>query len=121
MGLHCVGGAAVGRWSDRVAEAHHRLEQPTPNRERRERLCVCAHVLGGSLCHARLVKSNKSPSARAKTIPVFDAQAFLDSAGGAKTVIDYARGESIFAQGDDSQSVLYIQSGGVKLSVLSKN
>ena len=54
-------------------------------------------------------------------MPGFDAQAFLDSAGGAKTGLSFARGESIFAQGDDCKSVLYIQSGGVKLSVLSKN
>ena len=50
----------------------------------------------------------------------FNVQRFLESAGGAKTVVDYGRGESIFAQGDDCQSVLYVQSGGVKLSVLSK-
>jgi len=50
----------------------------------------------------------------------FSAQAFLDSAGVAKPVVNYARGDSIFAQGDPCDNVLYIQSGGVKLSVLSK-
>ena len=50
----------------------------------------------------------------------FNAQAFLDSALVAKSVTSYARGESIFAQGDASQHVMYIQSGGVKLSVVSK-
>ena len=33
----------------------------------------------------------------------------------------YGRGESVFTQGDDCENVMYIQSGGVKLSVLSKN
>jgi CRP/FNR family transcriptional regulator, cyclic AMP receptor protein len=50
----------------------------------------------------------------------FTAQGFLESAGVAKTVVQYGRGESIFAQGDPCSHVMYIQSGGVKLSVLSK-
>ena len=50
----------------------------------------------------------------------FSAQAFLDSAGIAKTVVRYGRDEAIFAQGDVCEDVMYIQSGGVKLSVLSK-
>ena len=53
--------------------------------------------------------------------PPFNAQAFLDSAGVARTVLDYEPGQTIFAQGDVCEDVLYIQSGGVKLSVLSKN
>jgi CRP/FNR family transcriptional regulator, cyclic AMP receptor protein len=50
----------------------------------------------------------------------FDAQAFLDSAGVARKIVEYRRSETIFAQGDPCDSVLYIQKGGVKLSVLSK-
>jgi len=53
--------------------------------------------------------------------PAFNAQAFLDSTGIPKTVVEYGRGETIFTQGDACDHVLYIQSGGVKLSVLSKN
>jgi CRP/FNR family cyclic AMP-dependent transcriptional regulator len=56
----------------------------------------------------------------ARTTPAFDAQDFLDSSGIAKTVVEYARGETIFSQGDICEDVLYIQIGGVKLSVLSK-
>jgi CRP-like cAMP-binding protein len=50
----------------------------------------------------------------------FDTQAFLDSAGVARKIVDYRRSETIFTQGDPCDSVLYIQKGGVKLSVLSK-
>ena len=50
----------------------------------------------------------------------FDVQAFLDSAGIARKIVAYRRGEVIFAQGDLCESVMYIQKGGVKLSVLSK-
>ena len=54
------------------------------------------------------------------TEPAFNAQAFLDSAGVAKTVIKYGRNDVIFTQGETADDVLYIQSGGVKLSVISK-
>ena len=50
----------------------------------------------------------------------FDAQAFLDSAGLSKTIVVYRREDVIFAQGESCESVMYIQKGGVKLSVLSK-
>lgn len=49
----------------------------------------------------------------------FDAQAFLDSAGLSKTIMEYGREESVFSQGDRGDSVMYIQKGGMKLSVLS--
>jgi len=60
---------------------------------------------------------HKTPS---PTVPPFSAQAFLDSAGVAKTVAQYGRNEAIFSQGDISEHVMYIRVGGVKLSVLSK-
>ncbi|OLC45211.1 MAG: Crp/Fnr family transcriptional regulator [Acidobacteria bacterium 13_1_40CM_65_14] len=53
--------------------------------------------------------------------PVFNAQAFLDSAGIAKTIAEYGREETIFTQGDVCKHVMYIQTGGVKLSVRSEN
>jgi CRP/FNR family cyclic AMP-dependent transcriptional regulator len=50
----------------------------------------------------------------------FDAQAFLHLAGPSTKIVEYRRAEVIFSQGDGSKTVLYIQKGGVKLSVLSK-
>jgi len=52
--------------------------------------------------------------------PPFDAHAYLDSAGIAREIMTYRRGEVIFTQGDPCDHVLYIQKGTVKLSVLSK-
>lgn len=52
--------------------------------------------------------------------PAFDVQAHLDSSAVARTIVKYGRGEAIFVQGDPSEHVMYIQSGGVKLSVTSK-
>ncbi len=49
----------------------------------------------------------------------FDAQAFLDTAGIERKVMEYSRGESIYAQGDGAGTVMYIQKGGVKLSVVN--
>jgi len=51
---------------------------------------------------------------------LFNAQAFLDSAGVQRKVVAYERGVIIFSQGDPCDNVLYIQQGSVKLSVVSK-
>jgi CRP-like cAMP-binding protein len=58
----------------------------------------------------------KTPARR----PKFSAEAFLQSPGLAKRVIRHAAGDVIFSQGDLCDSVFYLQSGTVKLSVLSK-
>jgi CRP-like cAMP-binding protein len=50
----------------------------------------------------------------------FDVQAFLDSAGVSRRVVRFARGARAFAQGSPATSVFYIQSGQVKLSVVSR-
>jgi CRP/FNR family cyclic AMP-dependent transcriptional regulator len=55
----------------------------------------------------------------AKAAPGFNAQAFLQSAGGAKMIVQYGRGDVVFTQGDACRHVMYIHAGGVKLSVLS--
>ena len=54
-----------------------------------------------------------------RTTPPFNAQAFLDSAGVAKQIVGSRRAEAIFSEGDPCDSVMYIQKGGVKLSVCS--
>ena len=50
----------------------------------------------------------------------FNVQTFLESSGISHKVITYRRGEFIFKQGDAANHVLYVKSGGVKLSLLSK-
>ena len=57
---------------------------------------------------------------KAKRNRTFDAQSFLDSAGVSRRIATYRRGAAIFSQGDRCDAVMYIQTGGVKLSVLSK-
>jgi CRP/FNR family cyclic AMP-dependent transcriptional regulator len=50
----------------------------------------------------------------------FNAQEFLDSAGVAREIVAFRRGDVVFSQGDPCTRVMYIQTGGVKLSVISK-
>ncbi len=51
----------------------------------------------------------------------FDPQVFLDTAGVARKVIEYRRGESIYRQGEPADSVMYVQKGGVKFSVVNES
>ena len=62
---------------------------------------------------ARRVQSSEDP-------PAFDAEAFLESAGAARRVVSYPKGKVVFSQGQPAEAVMYIQKGGVKISVLSR-
>ena len=59
--------------------------------------------------------------AAATTRVNFDAQAFLESPGLERTVVEYREGGAIFSQGDHADQVFYVQAGSVKLSVVSKS
>jgi CRP-like cAMP-binding protein len=52
--------------------------------------------------------------------PAFDAQSFLDSTGASRKVKEFKRAEVVYTQGDAANSVMYLQSGGVKLSVVNE-
>ena len=63
----------------------------------------------------------KAPPRKASTIhPDFDVEAFLTSARAPQRVATYPKGKVVFSQGQPSNSVMYIQRGGIKLSVLSR-
>jgi CRP/FNR family transcriptional regulator, cyclic AMP receptor protein len=62
----------------------------------------------------------KTKKTRKLKVSTFDAEAFLNSAGVARTVKDFARKESLFSQGDPCKHIMYVQKGGVKISVVSK-
>jgi CRP/FNR family cyclic AMP-dependent transcriptional regulator len=66
-------------------------------------------------------KARRRSADVAKAASGFNVKAFLESAGMAKTIVQYARGDAVFTQGDASDHVMYIQTGVVKLSVLSKS
>jgi CRP/FNR family cyclic AMP-dependent transcriptional regulator len=58
---------------------------------------------------------------KSKNKSVFDVQEFLDSAGVARTILEYPLGEVVYSQGDSCEHVFYIQKGNVKISVLSES
>jgi CRP-like cAMP-binding protein len=63
--------------------------------------------------------SNVKSKRKSTQKPAFDAHVFLDTAGVARQIVKFRRSEKIYAQGDPVKGVKYIQSGGVKLSVVN--
>ena len=72
-----------------------------------------------AIAPVRYSRAGQAPMPPRKKRP-FDAQAFLESAGLGKRTVTYARADVIFSQGDPCNSVMYLQRGGIRLSVLSQ-
>jgi len=90
-------------------------------------LFICAHICILFAYARRGAKINATTMAKS-ALPrrygpaneiLFDAQNFLDSAGVARKVVTFPKRATIFAQGDVAGHVMYIQQGGVKLSVVN--
>jgi CRP/FNR family cyclic AMP-dependent transcriptional regulator len=62
-----------------------------------------------------------TPVAAATKRRKFDPQTFLSTIDGGRKITGFRKKQTIFAQGDASDAVFYIQTGKVKLTVLSKN
>ena len=69
---------------------------------------------------ASTTSGKTKPNSKLKQKLAFDAQAFLDSAGVARRVVEYRRSEKVYSQGEPATSVMYIQAGGVKLTVVNE-
>jgi CRP/FNR family cyclic AMP-dependent transcriptional regulator len=67
------------------------------------------------LMNHRKRKSKRGPQKRGR----FDAYAFLDSAGVSKRVRQFKKADIIFSQGTPADTVMYIQEGAVKITVVS--
>src|SRR6188472_350797 len=52
--------------------------------------------------------------------PAFDAETFLRFAGATRRIATYSKGKVVFSQGQPSDAVMYVQKGGIKMSVLSR-
>jgi CRP/FNR family transcriptional regulator, cyclic AMP receptor protein len=65
------------------------------------------------------VKVARFPKKARSKIPGFDVKLFLDSTGLGRKVGKFRAKETVFAQGDPAKNVMYIQEGGVKLSVVN--
>jgi CRP-like cAMP-binding protein len=77
-------------------------------------------VTSGGVMKEIASSSNTKSKIKIKGRHAFDAQAFLDSAGVARRVVEYRRSDKIYSQGDPVTSVMYVQEGGVKLSVANE-
>jgi CRP/FNR family cyclic AMP-dependent transcriptional regulator len=66
---------------------------------------------------AKFRRSSRNASSRSLA---FDVQSFLNSAGLGRRIKKFRRKEAIFAQGDLAKDVMYIQEGGVKLTVINR-
>src|ERR1700733_259453 len=51
--------------------------------------------------------------------PVFDMKSFLGSSGLGRSVREFRKRKTIFAQGDTARTVMYVQQGAVKLTVVN--
>ena len=61
----------------------------------------------------------KTRSGQGRARHGFDVERYLKSTGPARRIVKYREGEVVFAQGDAGDDIRYIQTGAVKLSVLS--
>jgi CRP/FNR family cyclic AMP-dependent transcriptional regulator len=61
------------------------------------------------------------PRTTARSMRLFDPSAFLSEAGLGRKIVELTKGQTIFSQGDQADTVFYIQSGQIKLQVISSN
>jgi CRP/FNR family transcriptional regulator, cyclic AMP receptor protein len=66
--------------------------------------------------HPNMKKTNGKKDGKANRL---DPQKFLDTAGISRRIAEFRRNESVYTQGDAADSVMYIQKGGVKFSVVN--
>jgi len=69
---------------------------------------------------ASTTSGKTKPNPKLKQKLAFDAQAFLDSAGVARQIKEFKKAEVVYSQGDPATTVMYIQEGGVRLSVINE-
>jgi CRP/FNR family transcriptional regulator, cyclic AMP receptor protein len=79
-----------------------------------------ADVLSLSLI-ADLEGRKTSPVVTAKKLSKFDHKAFLSTIDGGRKIAVFRKKQTIFVQGDLSDSVFYIQKGKVRLTVVSQS
>jgi CRP/FNR family transcriptional regulator, cyclic AMP receptor protein len=63
---------------------------------------------------------NTKSREKSKHKRAFDVQSFLDSAGVARKIVEYRTSEKIYSQGEPATKVMYLQKGGVKLTVVNQ-
>jgi CRP/FNR family cyclic AMP-dependent transcriptional regulator len=68
-----------------------------------------------------LPRSNKlRPQGKSPQNHSFDVQGFLATAGAARKIVEFRKSQKIYSQGDPATSVMYVQKGNVKISVVNE-
>jgi CRP-like cAMP-binding protein len=80
---------------------------------------LLAHLFYWHLLILRQQESIMTPVVATKKRREFDPKTFLSTIDGGRKIATFAKKETIFAQGDSSDAVFYIQEGKVKLTVVS--
>ena len=62
-----------------------------------------------------------TPNMKSKRKNTFDPQVYLESVGASRTAKNFKRKQPIFSQGDPADSIVYVQNGGVKLTVVNES
>jgi CRP/FNR family cyclic AMP-dependent transcriptional regulator len=52
--------------------------------------------------------------------PSFDTKVFLAKVGEGRSIVQYAKGQIVFSQGDPADAIFYIQTGKTKVTVVSE-
>jgi len=63
--------------------------------------------------------STTAMTKKAKKVP-FDPKVFLATVNGGRSISNYREGKTVFSQGKPADAVFYIQSGKVKITVVSE-
>src|SRR6267143_4130033 len=96
-----------------ISRASFRKSNDTQLGHRRDAKKCCLEVLGFARfrCRSGVMEGAMSPSIKksggtSEKKGLFDAQAFLDSAGVARKVKQFRRAEVVYSQGDAAKSVM---------------
>ena len=69
---------------------------------------------------SRRTRNSTRPPPAPKNGPKFDPQVFLATIGEGRKALLFPKKQTIFAQGDPADAVFYLQTGKVRLTVVSK-
>ena len=69
---------------------------------------------------SRRTRNSARPHLDSKSNREFDAQAFLATIGEGRKAMLFSKKQTIFSQGDPADAVFYLQTGQVRLTVVSK-
>ena len=84
--------------------------------------CVLlSRMLQSAVRRVSAAPMRRSPSKASSKSPAFDVKLFLDSAGLGRKLNKFRKKETVFTQGDPAKSVMYIQEGSVKLTVVNES